>query len=388
MTIGNLVRTAGALIIAGVLAAPAGAQGNAGIVRGVVRDDTGTPVEAVRLYVDGTTRGTFSGADGRFEIADVPAGERVLVAESFGHRVSRTSVTVRPGRTLELALVLEPEVLEIAAMVVTATREERSLAETPATIDVVGASTIRETRPTHPSEIMGKVPGVWVNVTGGEGHMTAIRQPLTTDPVYLYLEDGIPTRSTGFFNHNALYEINLPQAQRIEVAKGPSSALYGSDAIGGLINVETRPAVAAPGLQATLEGGSYGFMRVLGSYGLLLEDAGIRTDVNYTANDGWREGTAYDRVSGTVRWDQSVGAGSLRAVAAYSRIDQQTAGSSRLTEADFENDPERNLTPISFRDVTAARLSLEYERAGESSLVSVTPFARYNAMDILPNWSL
>ena len=46
--------------------------------------------------------------------------------------------------------------------------------------------------------------GVAVGVTNGEGHTTAIRQPFTTSPLYLYLEDGIPTRATGFFNHNAL----------------------------------------------------------------------------------------------------------------------------------------------------------------------------------------
>ena len=96
---------------------------------------------------------------------------------------------------------------------------------------------------------MGRMPGVWVATTGGEGHMTAIRQPLTTNPVYLYLEDGVPTRSTGFFNHNALYEINMPQADAIEVTKGPGSALYGSDAIGGVVNVLTRSAFGTPGLR-------------------------------------------------------------------------------------------------------------------------------------------
>ena len=75
------------------------------------------------------------------------------------------------------------------------------------------------------------MPGVHVNVTGGEGHMTAIRQPITTSAVYIYLEDGIPTRSTGFYNHNVLYEINVPQLAGIEVSKGPGSALYGSDAM-------------------------------------------------------------------------------------------------------------------------------------------------------------
>jgi len=364
------------------------AQQQTGSIRGRVLSEEGEPLPGARLWVDGTTRGTLSDEAGAFRIADVPAGQRVLVAEYLGRRTARLPLSITPGGPTDVTVTMAMEALVISELVVTATRENQAISETPATIGVVQSSDLRQARPTHPSEIMGKVPGVWVNVTGGEGHMTAIRQPLGTDPVYLYLEDGVPTRSTGFFNHNALYEINLPMAERIEVLKGPASALYGSDAIGGLINVETRPAVAAPGFQGTLEGGAAGFGRLMGSYALLAGDAGLRGDVNLTRTDGWRDGTAYDRQSATLRWDQSLGDASLKTVAAFSRIDQQTAGSSRLTEALYEADPEANITPISFRDVTAARLSVEYERTGEVSLLSVTPFARYNAMDILPNWSL
>jgi len=80
------------------------------------------------------------------------------------------------------------------------TREAQSLKETALSIGVVKSEEIENIKPAHPSEIMERIPGVHVNVTGGEGHMTAIRQPITTKAVYLYLEDGIPTRSTGFFN--------------------------------------------------------------------------------------------------------------------------------------------------------------------------------------------
>lgn len=148
-------------------------------------------------------------------------------------------------------------------VVVTATRKGQSRAETPATVDIIGGEDIRKVRPTHPSEIMRIVPGVWVSATGGEGHMTAIRQPLTTNPMYLYLEDGVPTRSTGFFNHNALYEINVPMAGGIEVMKGPGTALYGTDAIGGIVNVSTRPAPPQPEFGLSTEGGAFGYGRLL-----------------------------------------------------------------------------------------------------------------------------
>ena len=73
----------------------------------------------------------------------------------------------------------------LGEVTVTATREGQLISETPATVGVIKEKSLRETKPTHPSEIMGQVAGVWVNVTGGEGHQTAIRQPLTTNPVYL-----------------------------------------------------------------------------------------------------------------------------------------------------------------------------------------------------------
>ena len=355
----------------------------------VVAEETGEPMAGVRVYLQGTTRGGLTDAQGRFRLERVPASRAVVVLEYLGRRTERRPLRIRGGDDVVLNVPLLPSALAMAGLIVSATREAQPLARTPATVGVVTGETLREERPVHPSEVLGKVPGVWVNVTGGEGHMTAIRQPLTTDPVYLYLEDGVPTRSTGFFNHNALYEINVPQAERIEVVKGPVTALYGSDAIGGVIDVETRPAVASPGLDASAEAGAHGYARVLGSYAFTSGDNGVRADLNLTRTDGWREGTGYQRQSGTLRWDRSPGArGTLKAVASFSHIDQQTAGSSRLPEAAYLATPRLNLTPVSFRQVSAARLSIAYARQGDASLWSLTPYARYDAMDILPNWSL
>lgn len=278
----------------------------------------------------------------------------------------------------------------LAEVTVTATREGQLVAETPATVGVIKEKALREVRPTHPSEIISQVPGVWVNVTGGEGHQTAIRQPLTTNPVYLYLEDGIPTRSTGFFNHNALYEVNLPMAGGIEVNKGPGSALYGSDAIGGVINVLTRKPPTRPEFEASLEGGSYGWQRAMLTGGNAFGDHAFRADLNLSHTGGWRDKTAYDRQSGTLRWDNALGDdATLKTVATFSNIDQQTAGSSAISRQDYEHNPRANYTPISFRKVQAFRLSSAYERElGDGALLSVTPYYRYDSMDLLANWSL
>jgi iron complex outermembrane receptor protein len=270
---------------------------------------------------------------------------------------------------------------------VTATREAQKLSETPATVNAVRQDEIEATRPAHPSEILRKMPGVFASVTSGEGHQTSIRQPLTTDAVYLYLEDGIPTRSTGFFNHNALYEINLPQSAGMEVIKGPSSALYGSDAIGGVINVLSRPAPDAPELEANAEVGEYGWSRLLLTGGTGGETWGIRPSVNVTHTDGWRDATGYDRRSFSLRWDQAVGEdATVKTLLSTSDIDQQSAGSTRLRESDYRNHPRLNYIPISYREVKAARLSSAYEKSLGDMLVSLTPYLRYNEMEQLPNY--
>lgn len=275
-----------------------------------------------------------------------------------------------------------------AVITVTGTREETLQSETAETVGVIDEQEIVEVRPAHPSEIMNRVSGVHVNQTNGEGHMTAIRQPITTKAVYLYLEDGIPTRSTGFFNHNALYEVNMPQASGIEVTKGPSTALYGSDAIGGVINVLTRPAPLEAEADVSLELGEYGWRRALLSGGNTWGDDGVRADLNLTHTDGWRDGTEYDRESGTLRWDHfSDGGSSLKTILSASNIEQQTAGTSRLSEADYNDNPTTNYYPISYRNVKAVRLSSAYEKETANNLLSITPYYRNNYMDYMPNWS-
>src|SRR5690606_25632469 len=203
-------------------------------------------------------------------------------------------------------LTLSSDAVLVPGVVVSTTREVRRLAETAASVGVVDAADLDAARPTHPSEVMQRIPGVWVGMTAGEGHTTAIRMPKTTEPVYLYLEDGVPTRSTGFFNHNALYEVNLPQAGRIEVLKGPATALYGSDAIGGVIDVETRAPSRYPSAQIYAEGGDNGWSRALLSGSGTWGHNGIRADLNLTRTDGWRDATGYDRQSATVRWDHAL----------------------------------------------------------------------------------
>jgi iron complex outermembrane receptor protein len=371
-----------------LFAGRAAAQGTGRIEGRVVAKETGEPLHGVTVEVQGGKRSSVTDAAGAYRITGVTAGPAVIVARFLGRTPQQMSVTVPAESVVEANFTLTAAALQLSDVVVTASREQEKRVAVPASIGVIDGGTLRATDPNHPSEVMNRIAGVYVRVTNGEGHMTSIRQPITTDPVYLYLEDGIPTRSTGFFNHNALYEVNLPQADRIEVIKGPATALYGSDAIGGVINVSTRGPSSRPEAGVSLVGGSYNWGRLLATGSNTWGGTGVRADLNLTRTDGWRDSTSYDRQSGTVRWDQRLGANSrLKSVATFSRIDQQSEASS-ISLTDYLNDPAVNYSPFAVRQVKAFRLSTEYEQDGASHSFAFTPYARYDEMRLIPNWTV
>ena len=374
-----------ALALATLIAAPLAAQESATITGRVTVD--GAPAADVAVFLHGTTRGAMSGADGRYQITAIAPGQYTLMARRAGTAAKSSVVTLTTGQTLALDLALQSAATMMAPMTVSATRELRRRNEGSATIDVLDGTELRDTHASHPAGVMNRIPGVHVSNLSGEGHSMSIRQPITTKPMYLYLEDGIPTRATGFFNHNALYEVNLAQAGGIEVLKGPGTALYGSDAIGGVVNVLTRPAPLTPTLEASLEGGAYGYARLLASGGGTRGANGIRADLNVTRSDNWKQDAPFSRQSGTVRWDLvAPGGWTAKTVLTGTHVDQQDVPA--LSTALFGTSRTLNLAPIAYRKVNALRLSSAIERDQGRSLWSVTPYARYGEMQLLPWWQL
>jgi outer membrane receptor protein involved in Fe transport len=370
-----------------LLAAPRLEAQEVGTIQGTVRAaGSGTPLGDVTVAVQGTTRGAMTDAQGRFRIVAVPVGERNVFAQVIGRARAVQAIHVAVDTVAQAEFSLTEVAAVIAPMVVSATREVQRRTDQSTTIDALEGAAIREVRAAHPSGIMQRLPGVHATQLSGEGLSMAIRQPITTKPMYLYLEDGVPTRSTGFFNHNALYEVNLPQSGGLEVLKGPGTAMYGSDAIGGVVNVLTRPAPVTPTLDATVEGGQFGYARLLATGGFTSGANGIRADVNVTRSDGWRDEGGFKRQSGTIRWDGAFAGFTTKTVLAGSNIDQSEAAS--LTQAQFDTRQETNPSPIAYRKVQALRFSTAIEKDNGRSLLSLTPYARHNVLDIMPSWQL
>lgn len=375
-----------AVVLVATLALPLGAQ--ATIEGTVTASHGGAALTDVTVFVAGLRRGAITDAQGHYRIAAVPAGSHKLVAQRVGFSTDTSDVSVTETGVVTADFHLTEAAAIVTPVVVSATRELQRRSEGSVTIDALSGSDIRVTRASHPAEIMNRLAGVHVSETSGEGHMMSIRLPISTNPMYLYLEDGIPTRATGFFNHNALYEVNLPQAAGIEVIKGPGTALYGSDAIGGVINVLTRPAPLSPTVEGSLEGGANGYARLLASAGNTWGSNGLRADVNITHSDNWKQDAPFNRQSGTLRWDAVLGTSgwTAKTVLTGSRIDQQDVPA--ISRAVFDTAMTVNLAPIAFRKVRALRLSSAIEKQAGSSLWSFTPYGRVDDMGLLPAWQL
>ncbi|CAZ96831.1 TonB-dependent receptor [Zobellia galactanivorans] len=215
----------------------AGLSGNAQTVyRGQVTDENGVPLEGATIVsLSDTTIGVMTDAEGIYEIAlDNPQ-----VSISYVGFLT-TQKTLKQGFNQTL---LRENTTNLTEVVVTGNRESQKRSEVPAAISVIDSKDLAETKAFGIDQVVNQVSGVFMmtsRVASNEQHMMAVRSPLSTKALFLYLEDGLQIRPTSVFNHNALLEMNDISYGRVEVLKGPASSIYGSEAIGGSFNFITK----------------------------------------------------------------------------------------------------------------------------------------------------
>ncbi|NPA58317.1 MAG: TonB-dependent receptor plug domain-containing protein, partial [Aquificae bacterium] len=190
------------------------------------------------------------------------------------------------------------EVYRLEEIVTTATREEEKITEIPVRVDTVPKDEIQLDRPNHIKDDLNSLPGVLITqVAASLGHATAIRLPINYGPYYLFLQDGIPVQSSGFFNHNGLWWTSWESSPgAFEVLKGVGTALYGSDAIGAVINVKSEEPTGRLERKVEVEGGQWGYFRLKGGISdTPNEKNAYLARFSYSQTDGWRDKTRYKR---------------------------------------------------------------------------------------------
>ena len=151
---------------------------------------------------------------------------------------------------------------DLSPVIVTANKLKERRSQAPIAISILSQKLIEETKAQRIDALLNKVSGVYMPTIGGEQHMMSIRQPISLKGLYLYLEDGMPIRTSGLFSSNSLIEINTANIYSIEVIKGPASALYGAEAIGGVVNFLSQPVPIKNTLDISSQINNTGFTKI------------------------------------------------------------------------------------------------------------------------------
>ena len=251
-------------------------------------------------------------------------------------------------------------------------------------ISVIDTQTVRDVAATHPSEVLNRVPGVWINRGSGQEHLTAIRSAVYTGSgacgEFALLEDGIPLRPQGFCNVNNLFELNLEQAQAVEVWRGPASAVLGGNALHGAINV------ISPVPQRTslgIEVGNYDFARVNASGGYTRGDHTVGASIVGTTTNGYRDSTGYGQQKASLAHLTEVSGWAVKNQFTATLLNQETGAYVRGLEA-YEDPDLRssNPNPEAFRDAWSMRASSEWTR----DQWALKPYLRRSQMTFLQHF--
>ncbi len=289
------------LIAALVCALPScGHAQSAGSISGTVTEPDGRPLSSVVVAVQGLGLSVSTNATGRYVLARVPAGPQRLQFGRIGYAPHEVAVTVSAGTPATADAVLEPQPIELGTVLVEGvSRAPDRVIDAPAAVDVVRPAPGEPGATGQVPLALARVPGLDVAQSSVTDFNVNARGFNTMGSrKMLVVQDGrdLAIGLVGSQIWGALSE-PLEDLGRIEVIRGPGSALYGANAYNGVINITTPAARDVVGTKLTLVGGGLGTERIdLRQAGEWLHDRlGYRLNFGYTRSDDWsRSRTAKD----------------------------------------------------------------------------------------------
>ncbi len=324
---------------------------------------------------------SITDAEGKFTLT---TDAKELTISSINYKAR----TVLVGNSNSFNFSVSPVNNDLEAVVVSASRIAEKRTEAPIAISTISQQTIKDAKANRLDYLVNKVSGVFMVNLQNEQHEMSIRQPLTTRSLFLYLEVGVPIRTTGIYNHNALLEMNMVAAKQIEIIKGPASSLYGAEAIGGAVNIITQAPPALANANISVQGTDGGYKRIdaqagntLGKFGLLVS--------GYYANrtNGPVDQTDFHKTAFTVRGDYKINNktswnNSITYVDYYSQM-----GGGSLDSAHFAQKNYNTLYTFNNRTVTALRVKSQLVHQWYSNSESqLTAAYRDNAVKQNPSY--
>lgn len=310
-----------------------------GAIGGVVTDaSTGAPLPGANVVLRGTRIGASSDELGAFLLTGVPAGPGALEASLIGYEETSFEVEVAAGETLRVAVRLAVAHEEMEEVVVTGTRTVRSIADVPVRVEVIPEEEVEEKLLMTPSSVamlLNESTGMRVQTTSAASSAANLRIQGLSGRYTQLLTDGIPNFGglAAGFSITQMPPLNLRQ---VEVIKGATSALYGPDAIGGVVNFITKRPPEGEGtafsglVNATTASGAdgavYAATRTSGSFGATLFASGNTQSLHDVDGDRFGDIAAYDRISASGKVFLGGDGGTAGAIAAGFLAEDRTGG--------------------------------------------------------------
>ena len=278
--------------------------GQSAQLKGVVTSK-GEPVPFANVLIEGTTSGTSTNENGTF-VLDRPTGKFTLVISGIGYKTLRKEIT---ATTTSVQLELTEDVAELEAVVVTGTMKEVTKMNSPIPVEVFAPSFFLKNPTPNIFEALFLVNGVQPQINcnvcnTGDIHINGLEGPYT-----MILIDGMPIVSS-LATVYGLSGIPNSLVKRMEIVKGPASTLYGSEAVGGVINIITKEPGSVPKFKVDAFGTSVGEYNLDIASGLKVKKASTLFGVNYfnynqkrdINNDNFTDVTLQNRISLFNKW--------------------------------------------------------------------------------------
>ena len=290
-------------------------------ITGYVHDSGDNPIIGANIYLEGTILGAASDMSGQFLIDRVPRGNFKLVITVIGYETREIPMSITMAKDYDVGVIrLSPQPMKGEPVIVTASKYSQNFQDVPLSVSSMNGREIRSRNIVTLDEALKYIPGLnmnadQVNIRGSSGYSKGVGSRVT------FLLDGIPllTGDTREINFDVIPTYLI---DHIEVIKGAGSALYGSGALGGVINVITRDIEQKPHFYGQTYGGIYAepsyeqwkwtdnnlYSRgISASYSQGITKLGFQGGFAYDNDDNYRKNAWRKRYSGSgkLQWSPS-----------------------------------------------------------------------------------
>ncbi len=299
------------LVLFGMLEPRSAVAQETGTVQGTVTQAAdGSPLRGILVSVQGSGIAGVTDASGRYTLSRVPAGSQVIIVRWLGYRPRQDGVTVIANQSVTLDVALETQPVALSEVVVEGvSRAPERVVEAPAAVSVVEPTVARDLAVTGQAPLaVAKLPGADVVQSGvNDFNVNARGFNSSLNRRVLVLQDGrdLALAFLGSQEWPAL-SASLDDLGRIEMVRGPGSALYGANAFSGVLNIQTPTAREMVGTKLLLAGGELSTFRGDLRHAGVSPDGrfGYKFSAGYNRSDTWTR--AFSVEGGAARVENEV----------------------------------------------------------------------------------